>query len=80
VLNQNRMTLDIFGHEGCQRGVKWACLDGHAYMANQRHAELGNQSNPGASVPITLTLGTNREKAAIPFPDALAFFAEPLGG
>ena len=26
------------------------------------------------------TLGTKREKAAILFPDALAFFEEPLGG
>jgi hypothetical protein len=30
-------------------------------------------------VPITVTLDTKKERAAIPFPDALAFCEEPLG-
>jgi hypothetical protein len=53
----------------------------HAQLTTQHYDAVGIKpccwDKP---VPITLTLGTKREKAAIPFLDGLAFFEQPLGG
>ena len=52
----------------------------YARLTHQHYAQLGiKPCCRDKTVPRTFTLGTKMEKAAFPFPDALAFFEQPLG-